>query len=138
MQLAGRLFGDPASARTGIVFAHMLPADQTSWFEFAKRRRDQGYLALTFDFRGYCPGGDGGGRRRRRPIASRAVASCPRSTRLGSRFGGIIACNRPVEPETAGEIIAPRSYYECIIAPGFSRKPWSFSAAGKSGATASA
>jgi pimeloyl-ACP methyl ester carboxylesterase len=60
MELAGRLFGDPASARTGIVFAHMLPADQTSWYEFAKRTADQGYLALTFDFRGYCPGGDGG------------------------------------------------------------------------------
>jgi phosphoribosylaminoimidazolecarboxamide formyltransferase / IMP cyclohydrolase len=38
----------------------------------------------------------------------------------GSRFGGIIACNRPVDAETAQEIIAPKSYYECIIAPGFS------------------
>jgi phosphoribosylaminoimidazolecarboxamide formyltransferase/IMP cyclohydrolase len=38
----------------------------------------------------------------------------------GSRFGGIIACNRPVDAETATEIIAPQSYYECIIAPGFS------------------
>jgi pimeloyl-ACP methyl ester carboxylesterase len=60
VELAGRLFGDPESARTGVVFAHMLPADQTSWYEFAKRTSDQGYLALTFDFRGYCPGGDGG------------------------------------------------------------------------------
>ena len=60
VELAGRLFGDPEAARTGVVFAHMLPADQTSWYEFAKRTSDQGYLALTFDFRGYCPGGDGG------------------------------------------------------------------------------
>jgi pimeloyl-ACP methyl ester carboxylesterase len=60
VRLAGRLFGDPQTATTGIVFAHMLPADQTSWYEFAKRTSDQGYLALTFDFRGYCPGGDGG------------------------------------------------------------------------------
>ena len=60
VELAGRLFGDPGTAATGIVFAHMLPADQTSWYEFAKRTSDQGYLALTFDFRGYCPGGDGG------------------------------------------------------------------------------
>jgi pimeloyl-ACP methyl ester carboxylesterase len=60
VRLAGRLFGDPETATTGIVYAHMLPADQTSWFEFAKRTADQGYLALTFDFRGYCPGGDGG------------------------------------------------------------------------------
>lgn len=38
----------------------------------------------------------------------------------GSRFGGIIACNRPIDAETADLIIAPKSYYECIIAPGFS------------------
>ncbi|HEU4754725.1 MAG TPA: bifunctional phosphoribosylaminoimidazolecarboxamide formyltransferase/IMP cyclohydrolase, partial [Armatimonadota bacterium] len=38
----------------------------------------------------------------------------------GSRFGGIIACNRPIDAETAEEIVAPKSYYECIIAPGFS------------------
>ncbi|MFN3649922.1 MAG: bifunctional phosphoribosylaminoimidazolecarboxamide formyltransferase/IMP cyclohydrolase [Armatimonadota bacterium] len=38
---------------------------------------------------------------------------------LNSRFGGIIACNRPIDLETAEEIIAPGSYYECIIAPGF-------------------
>lgn len=37
----------------------------------------------------------------------------------GSRFGGIIACNRPIDAETAAEIIAPQSFYECIIAPGF-------------------
>ncbi len=37
----------------------------------------------------------------------------------GSRFGGIIAANRPIDLETAEEIVAPKSYYECIIAPGF-------------------
>jgi phosphoribosylaminoimidazolecarboxamide formyltransferase/IMP cyclohydrolase len=40
----------------------------------------------------------------------------------GSRFGGIIACNRPIDAETANEIIQPKSYYECIIAPGFSEE----------------
>jgi pimeloyl-ACP methyl ester carboxylesterase len=60
VQLAGRLFGNADRARTGVVFAHMLPADQSSWFDFAKRVADQGYLALTFDLRGYCPGGDAG------------------------------------------------------------------------------
>jgi len=57
--LAGRLFG-PDTARTGVVFAHMLPADQSSWYAFASRLGARGYRALTFDFRGYCPGGDGG------------------------------------------------------------------------------
>ena len=55
--LEGRLFGDGS---TGVVLSHMRPADQRSWFAFANRLADQGYLVLTYDFRGYCPGGDGG------------------------------------------------------------------------------
>jgi pimeloyl-ACP methyl ester carboxylesterase len=55
--LEGRVFGD---GTTGVVLAHMRPADQRSWFGFARRLADQGYLVLTFDFRGYCPGGVGG------------------------------------------------------------------------------
>jgi pimeloyl-ACP methyl ester carboxylesterase len=38
----------------------MFPADQRSWFDFADRLAGRGYRVLTFDFRGYCPGGDGG------------------------------------------------------------------------------
>ena len=38
----------------------MLPADQSSWWDFAHRLADEGYLALTYDFRGYCPGGVAG------------------------------------------------------------------------------
>jgi pimeloyl-ACP methyl ester carboxylesterase len=59
VELAGRAFG-PDAATTGIVLAHMLPADQRSWYAFAERLGALGYRALTFDFRGYCPGGDGG------------------------------------------------------------------------------
>jgi dienelactone hydrolase len=59
VQLAGRLFG-PEHAVNGIVFSHMLPADQSSWYELASSYGSQGYRALTFDFRGYCPGGDAG------------------------------------------------------------------------------
>ena len=59
VQLDGRLFG-PQNASGGVVLAHMLPADQRSWYSFAQRLADQGYRVLTFDFRGYCPGGDGG------------------------------------------------------------------------------
>lgn len=57
--LAGRLFG-PEDAAAGVVLAHMFPADQRSWFDFAERLAARGYRVLTFDFRGYCPGGDGG------------------------------------------------------------------------------
>jgi pimeloyl-ACP methyl ester carboxylesterase len=59
VRLAGRMFG-PQGAIAGIVLAHMQPADQSSWFEFADQLGGLGYRTLTFDFRGYCPGGDAG------------------------------------------------------------------------------
>lgn len=48
--LTGHLFG---SGDAGIVLAHMYPADQTSWNPAAQRLAEEGYLVLTFDFRGY-------------------------------------------------------------------------------------
>jgi pimeloyl-ACP methyl ester carboxylesterase len=57
VELEGRLFGEGTSA---VVLSHMRPADQTSWYAFATRLADDGYLVLTYDFRGYCPGGPGG------------------------------------------------------------------------------
>lgn len=59
VRLAGRLFG-PTNALQGVVLTHMLPADQTSWFPEATHLAAQGYRVLTFDLRGYCPGGVGG------------------------------------------------------------------------------
>jgi pimeloyl-ACP methyl ester carboxylesterase len=57
--LAGREFGD---GRTGIVLAHYASEEraQTMWFSFAQLLRQRGYRVLTFNFRGYCPGGTGG------------------------------------------------------------------------------
>ena len=55
--LEGRLFG-PDDATAGVVLAHGLSADQSSWFTFADRLGDGGYRVLTFNFRGYCPAGD--------------------------------------------------------------------------------
>ena len=59
VQLSGRMFG-PRDAVAGVVLAHMKPADQSSWFDFADELGALGYRALTFDFRGYCPGGVAG------------------------------------------------------------------------------
>lgn len=59
VRLAGRMFG-PDGAAAGIVLAHMKPADQSSWYDFADQLGGLGYRVLTFDFRGYCPGGDAG------------------------------------------------------------------------------
>ena len=57
--LEGRLFGDGA---VGVVLVHYADPDlgQTMWFSFAQVLREHGYRVLTFNFRGYCPGGAGG------------------------------------------------------------------------------
>lgn len=67
VRLEGRVFGDGSSA---VVLSHMRPSDQTSWFRFAARLADAGYLVLTYDFRGYCPGGEGGCSQGSRDIAA--------------------------------------------------------------------
>jgi pimeloyl-ACP methyl ester carboxylesterase len=67
VRLSGRVFG---SGRAGVVLSHMLPADQTSWWDFARELADRGYVALTYDFRGYCPGGDAGCSQGRRNVAA--------------------------------------------------------------------
>jgi pimeloyl-ACP methyl ester carboxylesterase len=53
--LHGCLFGEGTS---GVILAHMYPADQKSWFPLARKLAGDGYLAMTFDFRGY---GESGG-----------------------------------------------------------------------------
>jgi pimeloyl-ACP methyl ester carboxylesterase len=59
VRLAGRLFG-PQDAAAGVVLTHMLPADQSSWYPEAAHLAGMGLRVLTFDLRGYCPGGDAG------------------------------------------------------------------------------
>ena len=56
VSLKGTLFGKGPAA--GVILGHMYPADQKSWFGFARKLADQGYAALAFDFRGY---GESGG-----------------------------------------------------------------------------
>jgi len=55
IDLEGRVFG---SGDVGVVLAHMRPGDQSQWFEFAALLADHGYLVLTYDRRGVCPGGE--------------------------------------------------------------------------------
>jgi len=50
LALSGRLYGTGGSA---VLLCHMYPADQTSWSPEAGKLAEQGYLVLTFDFRGY-------------------------------------------------------------------------------------
>jgi dienelactone hydrolase len=48
--LRGHLYG---SGTTGVILAHMFPADQSDWTDFAQVLAAHGYTALTFDFRGF-------------------------------------------------------------------------------------
>jgi pimeloyl-ACP methyl ester carboxylesterase len=49
--LDARVFGQ---GETGVILAHMRPADQSSWFPFATELAKTGeFTVLTFDFRGY-------------------------------------------------------------------------------------
>jgi pimeloyl-ACP methyl ester carboxylesterase len=56
LTLKGTLFvpvGEQSNSGVAVVLLHMFPADQTSWHEFAEAVSDEGFPALTFDFRGY-------------------------------------------------------------------------------------
>jgi dienelactone hydrolase len=48
--LRGHLYG---RGSTGVILAHMYPADQSDWTDFARVLAAHGYEALTFDFRGF-------------------------------------------------------------------------------------
>ncbi len=48
--LRGHLYG---RGSTGVILAHMYPADQSDWTDFARVLAAHGYQALTFDFRGF-------------------------------------------------------------------------------------
>ena len=100
VRLAGRLFNGPtgtdANARSGLVLAHMLPADQSSWYAEAVRYAGAGYAVLTFDLRGYCPGGDAGcseGERSPDAAAVDLAAAVARLREAGVREVGIIGAS---------------------------------------------
>ena len=49
--LKGWLYGDEND--TLVILSHMRPNDQRAWEPFAMELADNGYAALTFDFRGH-------------------------------------------------------------------------------------
>jgi pimeloyl-ACP methyl ester carboxylesterase len=55
VSLDGRVFG---SGEAAVVLVHGSVDDaQASWYPFARQLADAGYLAMTIDLRGFCPGG---------------------------------------------------------------------------------
>jgi len=49
-ELNGNIFGQ---GNKWVILSHMYPTDQTGWFDFAGDLAKNGYVAFTFDFRGY-------------------------------------------------------------------------------------
>ena len=106
VSLAGRLFGGQNSGGAGVVLAHMYPADQTSWYDYARRLADEGYVALAFDFRGY---GESGGNKQIDQIDRDVAAALDeiraqgvtRVVLVGASMGGtaalMVAARQPVQ-----------------------------------------
>jgi dienelactone hydrolase len=55
VRIAGRLFGE---GDVGVVLSHMRAGDQSQWLEFAGQLAEEGYVVLTYNRRGSCPGGE--------------------------------------------------------------------------------
>jgi len=55
--LEGKLYG---SGNSGVILSHQFNSDQSSWFGLSGELAADGFLVLTYNFRGYCPGGDAG------------------------------------------------------------------------------
>jgi pimeloyl-ACP methyl ester carboxylesterase len=54
IDINGNIFG---SGNSWVILSHMYPTTQTSWFDFARYLADNGYIVLTYDFRGYGKSG---------------------------------------------------------------------------------
>jgi predicted alpha/beta-hydrolase family hydrolase len=128
-RLEGRVFG---SGDIGVVLAHMFPADQRSWWSFAGTLADDGYRVLTFDFRGYCPGGNAGcsGGSKDIPKIPEDVAAAASYLRsagvkrimlVGASMGGtasLLAAAEPeVDPSAIVTLSAPLSFEGLTIDP---------------------
>lgn len=130
VRIAGRVFGN---GRTSVVLGHQIDGDQRDWWDFAELLADEGYRALTIDFRSYCPeegagcSGDGttgdawrdlvaGARWLRGRGADRVVvigasmggtAAVVAASEGGADVDGVVALSAPVE--CCGMIATPAS-----------------------------
>ncbi|HEU4356346.1 MAG TPA: alpha/beta fold hydrolase [Actinomycetota bacterium] len=127
--LEGRLLGEGS---VGVVLSHMRPSDQTSWWDFAQDLVDEGYLVLTYNARGYCPGGVAGCSQGEPDlgeiwrdvvgavdfIRSRGAA---RVALIGASMGGtaslVAAAEDGVDPEVVVALSAPASFEGMDLTP---------------------
>jgi pimeloyl-ACP methyl ester carboxylesterase len=108
VRIAGRLFGD---GPIGVVLGHQIDNDQTAWWDFAERLATDGYVALTINFRGYCPeegadcSGDGGTAEAWRDLVAASEELHNRGARrvvvIGASMGGTAAVVAASEARSA-------------------------------------
>ena len=99
--LRGHLYG---RGSTGIILAHMYPADQSDWTDFARVLAAHGYQALTFDFRGFTESeGASGTEFADRDLLAAYLFLRPRVSRifcagasLGAEASILVAAHQPV------------------------------------------
>ena len=51
-ELKGHVYGDPATARAGLLIAPAMGVEQRYYADFAQWMAAQGWLVLSFDYRG--------------------------------------------------------------------------------------
>lgn len=99
--LRGHLYG---AGSIGVILAHMYPADQSDWTDFANVLAAHGYQALTFDFRGFTESeGSSGTEFADRDLLAAYQFMRPRVSRifiagasLGSEAAILVATHEPV------------------------------------------
>ena len=113
--LRGHLFG--AQNEVGVVLSHMRPNDQRAWFSFAQELADEGYAALTFDFRGYGEtGGDQDFAKLDEDLAAAVRFMRDRGKSpvflIGASMGGTTSLVVAAEQELAGVVVisAPSTF----------------------------
>ena len=108
LQLSGTLFG--TSSDTAIVLAHESTSGESRWHPFASYLAEQGYIALTFSFRGFGES-DGEinfshvGTDLEAAIAFLRERSFKRIVCIGASLGGIACGNVSHEPDLVGLVI---------------------------------
>ncbi len=118
--LRGHLYG---RGSTGVILAHMYPADQSDWTDFARVLAAHGYQALTFDFRGFTESeGESGTEFADRDLLAAYQFLRPRVSRIfiaGASLGSEAAILVAAHEQVAGLILisTPTSFGGLDVEP---------------------
>lgn len=120
VRLTGELRG---GGTTGVILSHMFPTDRASWDEFADLLAAEGYVALTYDFRGY---GDSEGERTVSDMWRDVLAAIGfirgrgvgRVVLIGASMGGTASLVAAAREDVAGVVsLSGASTFMGLLAP---------------------